>query len=289
MLSATHFDELRGARAREIRPRSDRRHPLSLGDLSSVSFGSHHKIFHNPRLFSIMVPLTVMRSKAPNGVMGKQGSKSGRTTYSLVTSGIALFFLVQTLAFVFSPNGRIAFSNGGAGASSIAMAGEVCLANADDGGKAPKLESRRHSSALRRVRRQQSRFSASRFGPDRGGCRFHSSAARWSAAAVRPATSWRRPRSAGAVRGPRAHRLSSPDPTERGPNIGRISSTPVQTARSGVPRIRGLSCSVPSSPRGVSAGALSLVFFYCWGAGAQEALPTIDVGALWRVRAGIRR
>ena len=144
MLSATHFDESRGARAREIRPRSDRRHPLSLGDLSSVSFGSHHKIFHNPRLFSIMVPLTVMRSKAPNGVMGKQGSKSGRTTYSLVTSGIALFFLVQTLAFVFSPNGRIAFSNGGAGASSIAMAGEVCLANADDGGKAPKPNHQHH-------------------------------------------------------------------------------------------------------------------------------------------------
>ena len=43
---------------------------------------------------------------------------------ALVAGGIALFFLVQTLAFVFSPNGRIAFSNGDAGAS-IAMAGEV--------------------------------------------------------------------------------------------------------------------------------------------------------------------
>ena len=76
--------------------------------------------------------------------MGKHGSKSGRTAFPLVASGIALFFLVQTLAFVFSPNGRIAFSNGDAGLSSIAMAGEICLANSDDGGKAPGPNHKHH-------------------------------------------------------------------------------------------------------------------------------------------------
>jgi len=82
--------------------------------------------------------------EATNCVMGKRGSKLRRTAFPLVTSGIALFFLVQTLAFVFSPNGRIAFTNGDAGVSSIAMAGDICRADSDDSGKAPWRNHQHH-------------------------------------------------------------------------------------------------------------------------------------------------
>jgi hypothetical protein len=75
--------------------------------------------------------------EATNHVMGTHCSKRRGRTRVLVTGVIALFFLVQTLAFVFSQNGRIAFSNDDGGASSIAMAGEICHAGPDDGGKAP--------------------------------------------------------------------------------------------------------------------------------------------------------
>jgi len=49
---------------------------------------------------------------------------------------VACLFLLQALAFIFSANGRVAFSSAGAGAS-IAMAGEICHAKADDDDKAP--------------------------------------------------------------------------------------------------------------------------------------------------------
>ncbi len=75
--------------------------------------------------------------------MGKPCSKWWGMARALVAGGIALFFLVQTLAFVFSPNGRIAFSNGDAGAS-IAMAGEVCHAGSDDSGKTPAPNHKHH-------------------------------------------------------------------------------------------------------------------------------------------------
>jgi hypothetical protein len=79
--------------------------------------------------------------------MEKNRSNSRGTTFPLVTSGIALLFLVQTLAFVFSMNGRLAFSAGGAGAS-IAMAGEICHAKPDDGGETPAQPTHQHHCAL---------------------------------------------------------------------------------------------------------------------------------------------
>ncbi|MGO9768968.1 MAG: DUF2946 family protein [Roseiarcus sp.] len=54
-----------------------------------------------------------------------------------------MVFLAQTMAFVFSANGRIAFSSGDAGAS-IAMAGEICHAKPDDSGKSPAQPARHH-------------------------------------------------------------------------------------------------------------------------------------------------
>jgi len=66
---------------------------------------------------------------------------------SLLSSAVAGLFLLQILAFVVSSNGRIAFSSGDAGAS-IAMAGEICGAKTDDGGKAPAQPSHHHHCAL---------------------------------------------------------------------------------------------------------------------------------------------
>ncbi len=83
-------------------------------------------------------------------VMGKHRSKSGRAAHALGASGIALLFLVQTLAFILSPTGRIAFSSSAAGAS-IAMAGEICHANSDDGDKTQAQPARHHHCALCKV------------------------------------------------------------------------------------------------------------------------------------------
>jgi hypothetical protein len=58
-----------------------------------------------------------------------------------------LLFLVQTLIFVFSSNGRLAFASGDAGAS-IVMAGEICHASSDDGGKAPAQPAHQHHCTL---------------------------------------------------------------------------------------------------------------------------------------------
>ncbi len=79
--------------------------------------------------------------------MGKHCSKWRGPACALVTSGIALAFLAQMLAFVFSPSGRLAFSNGDADAS-IAMAGEICHASSDDAGKAPAQPARHQHCAL---------------------------------------------------------------------------------------------------------------------------------------------
>ena len=80
-------------------------------------------------------------------VMGNHRPKVWGTAHALGTSVIALLFLVQTLAFILSSNGRIAFSSSAAGAS-IAMAGEICHINSDDSGKTPSQPSRHHHCAL---------------------------------------------------------------------------------------------------------------------------------------------
>jgi Protein of unknown function (DUF2946) len=66
---------------------------------------------------------------------------------TLLPSVVVSLFLLQTMAFVFSSAGRAAFSSGVAGAS-IAMAGEICRAKSDDGGKAPAQPSHHHHCAL---------------------------------------------------------------------------------------------------------------------------------------------
>ena len=79
--------------------------------------------------------------------MGTNGSTMGETARALVTSVVGLLFVVQTLAFILSPAGRIAFSSSAAGAS-IAMAGEICHLNSDNSGKTPALPGRHHHCAL---------------------------------------------------------------------------------------------------------------------------------------------
>ena len=60
--------------------------------------------------------------------------KSQRIVRTLLSSVVASLFLLQVVAFIFSLNGRVAFSSGEAGAS-ITMAGENCRAMTDDEGK----------------------------------------------------------------------------------------------------------------------------------------------------------
>jgi hypothetical protein len=71
-----------------------------------------------------------------NEKMMRLPPKQQRMVRALLSSVVASLFLLQALAFVFSSNGRIVFSSGETGAS-IAMAGEICRAKTDDGGKAP--------------------------------------------------------------------------------------------------------------------------------------------------------
>ena len=63
--------------------------------------------------------------------------KSRRIARTLLSSVVASLFLLQAVAFIFSSNGRVAFSNGEAGAS-IAMAGEICVAKTDDEARRPR-------------------------------------------------------------------------------------------------------------------------------------------------------
>jgi hypothetical protein len=74
-------------------------------------------------------------------------SQSRETPRALVAGSMALLFLVQTLIFVFSTNGRLAFASGDAGAS-IVMAGEICHAGPDDSGKAPAQPAHHHHCTL---------------------------------------------------------------------------------------------------------------------------------------------
>lgn len=78
----------------------------------------------------------------------RQGTsrRQAHSARPIVAGAVACLFLLQTLAFVFSSNGRIAFSSGDVGAS-IAMAGEICQAKTD-GGKAPAHSSHSHHCAL---------------------------------------------------------------------------------------------------------------------------------------------
>ncbi len=73
--------------------------------------------------------------------------KSQRIVRTLLSSVVASLFLLQVVAFIFSLNGRVAFSSGEAGAS-ITMAGENCRAMTDDGGKAPAQPSHHHHCAV---------------------------------------------------------------------------------------------------------------------------------------------
>jgi hypothetical protein len=68
--------------------------------------------------------------------MVKPRPKSQRTQRAFLASVVACLFLLQTLTFAFSSNGRIAFPWGDAGGS-IVLAGEICGAAPDDGGKSP--------------------------------------------------------------------------------------------------------------------------------------------------------
>ncbi len=79
--------------------------------------------------------------------MGIRRSKSRGTPCALITSGVALLFLVQMLAFIFSPNGRIAFSTSDAGAS-IAMAGEICHTSPSGEDETPPQPARHHHCTL---------------------------------------------------------------------------------------------------------------------------------------------
>jgi hypothetical protein len=66
---------------------------------------------------------------------------------AFIAGAVACLFLLQTLAFVFTSNGRIAFASGDAGAS-IAMAGEICQAKTDADGKTPAPHSHHHRCTL---------------------------------------------------------------------------------------------------------------------------------------------
>jgi hypothetical protein len=73
--------------------------------------------------------------------------KSHRIARTLLSSVVASLFLLQAVVFIFSSNGRVAFSNGEAGAS-IATAGEICRTRTDDGGEAPAQPSHHHHCAV---------------------------------------------------------------------------------------------------------------------------------------------
>jgi hypothetical protein len=59
----------------------------------------------------------------------------------------ALSFAVQILAFVLSPNGRVAFATGAAGAA-LAMSGEFCMAPDSHGGGRPDRPAAHHHCAF---------------------------------------------------------------------------------------------------------------------------------------------
>lgn len=78
---------------------------------------------------------------------GEDLAHDKKTGARILAGAVACMFLLQTLAFVFSSNGRIAFASRDAGAS-IAMAGEICQSKTDNGGKAPAHSGHHHHCAL---------------------------------------------------------------------------------------------------------------------------------------------
>jgi hypothetical protein len=68
--------------------------------------------------------------------MVKPRPKSKRMPRAFLAGAVACLFFLQTLSFVFFPNGRIAFARGDTGGS-IMMTADICRAAQDDGGKFP--------------------------------------------------------------------------------------------------------------------------------------------------------
>lgn len=68
--------------------------------------------------------------------MRKASLTARKPARELIAVAIACLFLLQTIAFVFSLNGRTVFSTSPQGVA-LSMAGELCDADANDGGKAP--------------------------------------------------------------------------------------------------------------------------------------------------------
>jgi hypothetical protein len=71
-----------------------------------------------------------------NHTMVKFRPQSQRMQRAFLVSVVACLFLLQTLSFIFSPEGRLAFAKGNTGGS-IVMAGDICRAAQNDGGKTP--------------------------------------------------------------------------------------------------------------------------------------------------------
>lgn len=70
-----------------------------------------------------------------------------RPARELIAGAVACLFLLQTFAFILSPNGRAVFSNSVQGAA-LSMAGELCDADPHDGGKAPTQHHRHHQHCV---------------------------------------------------------------------------------------------------------------------------------------------
>ena len=118
--------------------------PLKRG---TVSFRAHKEVFYFGYRLIALFPLDGVSVAGTHDLMGKNRARLKKWTTPLVAGGVALLFLVQTLVFVFSTNGRLAFSSGSAGAS-IVMAGEICHSKPEAGDKNPQQPIRHHNCAL---------------------------------------------------------------------------------------------------------------------------------------------
>jgi hypothetical protein len=72
-----------------------------------------------------------------NGAMAKLRTKSQKMPRALLASVVAFLFILQILSIVITQNGRVAFAKGGIADASINVAGEICGAKPDDGGRSP--------------------------------------------------------------------------------------------------------------------------------------------------------
>ncbi|ATQ67010.1 MULTISPECIES: DUF2946 family protein [Methylosinus] len=83
-----------------------------------------------------------------SGLTGMDAEGRGIARASRFSACVAaLSFLVQILAFVLSPDGRVAFASGAAGAA-LAMSGEFCRAEDGHGGGRPERPSAHHHCAF---------------------------------------------------------------------------------------------------------------------------------------------